>query len=392
METAESSSDASKTADATGIPDIKVNGVNAERAATYQRISHRRSRTVDSDSEAGNASGTSDEDDDDVPLVVRSSKRVRSAVIRKAVADRGKKRRSVESDSDSSSSSSTLDDSSTSSSSTDSDTSAQHVEVAGKMIPVKRKARAQSKPKSRAASRTSTPAKKISKRAAPRPQRRNKKAQEDSENEGAASSDGDDDETGGYRPVVSSRMAQRDAKQKLVAQLLCRWWYVLDPWPPSDFDCDVELRRRKLKVVPLDQWEAADDVDEEGFTKVYPISYYPGVYRDPQGNAIDLRPLEGKPCYSTFKNYSELELNNLLVTALTNQIAALDSSPYMNTEAPALARLRKDLMLELKKVQDTVERFRRKRSGGTNAADSSSNGVRTPSLISSAPSTESVRS
>lgn len=70
-----------------------------------------------------------------------------------------------------------------------------------------------------------------------------------------------------------------------------------------------------------------------------------GVYRDPQGHAIDLRPVEGKPCYSTFKNKSPVELYELLITALENQLVELRKSPYTNTEKETLKKIENNLAL-----------------------------------------------
>jgi hypothetical protein len=50
----------------------------------------------------------------------------------------------------------------------------------------------------------------------------------------------------------------------------------LDPWPPENYDYEAELARRKYKVVSLHQWEAADDIDSQGFTKVYPLPHFLG--------------------------------------------------------------------------------------------------------------------
>ena len=157
--------------------------------------------------------------------------------------------------------------------------------------------------------------------------------------------------------VVSSRMAQRDSKQKLIARVLCRWWYALDSWPPEDFDYASELQRRRYKTVPLDHWEAEDDVDKNGFTKVYPIPHYSGIYRDPKGNAIDIRPLKGKPCYLTMSLLSELELTKLLCKALTNQLSCVENSPYANTEKEVLNRLKSELKAELSEAQERLERL-----------------------------------
>lgn len=49
-------------------------------------------------------------------------------------------------------------------------------------------------------------------------------------------------------------------------------------WPPPDFNYEAELRKRRLKLVTLEEYEDLDDVDEQGFTKVYQISAFPGEF------------------------------------------------------------------------------------------------------------------
>lgn len=88
-------------------------------------------------------------------------------------------------------------------------------------------------------------------------------------------SDNDDDEDD-QELLISTSARDRDRKRQIVAQILSRWWYVLKPWPPPDFDYEVQLASRKLKKVAFDQWEEADDVDIEGRTKVYEITHFPG--------------------------------------------------------------------------------------------------------------------
>lgn len=56
-----------------------------------------------------------------------------------------------------------------------------------------------------------------------------------------------------------------------------------------------------------------------------------GVFRDPHGNAIDLRPLEGRPCYKNAKQLSELELLQLIAKAIKGQMAALQTSAFDET-------------------------------------------------------------
>lgn len=118
----------------------------------------------------------------------------------------------------------------------------------------------------------------------------------------------------------------RAPKQALVAQLLCRWWYVLPDWPPKDFNYDFALRSRGYRNVPLKFFEYVPTADENGLQKVFSISGgYLGLYRDAQGKLIDVRPVEGRPSYDQLMLRSIPELHRLVVTALENQLKELES-------------------------------------------------------------------
>lgn len=65
--------------------------------------------------------------------------------------------------------------------------------------------------------------------------------------------------------------------------------------------------------------------------KAVEVALVAGVFRDPQGNAIDLRPKEGRPCFANAKELSELELLRLIVKAITNQLEKLKESPFDET-------------------------------------------------------------
>eukprot|EP01054_Gregarina_sp_Poly1_P001829 Gregarina_sp_Poly_1__1828@NODE_1475_length_4047_cov_55_673116_g978_i0_p1_GENE_NODE_1475_length_4047_cov_55_673116_g978_i0NODE_1475_length_4047_cov_55_673116_g978_i0_p1_ORF_typecomplete_len577_score81_03DUF465/PF04325_13/0_009PGA2/PF07543_12/59PGA2/PF07543_12/0_65_NODE_1475_length_4047_cov_55_673116_g978_i022764006 len=165
------------------------------------------------------------------------------------------------------------------------------------------------------------------------------------EDEDYSASDYDENEQ-----IISTASNRRDNKEKLIASLLSRWWYALPEWPPAGFDYQFELRARKCKQISFDQWEEADDVDAEGFTKVYEITHFPGMYRDPKGAVIDLRPQEGKPCYSNLSRMSEIELTALLAKAIRKQIEDLEHSPYRVTDEQTVKRLKEELVRELKRL------------------------------------------
>lgn len=130
----------------------------------------------------------------------------------------------------------------------------------------------------------------------------------------------DDDDARIEADIAAPTSRNRDRKQTLCASVLKRWWYCLPPWPPEDWTPDLALKERKLIKVDLDEWDDTEDVNEEGFTKVYELSQYPGVFRGPDKRIYDLRPLKDCPNYTNFMKKSESELVALLIKALENQI------------------------------------------------------------------------
>lgn len=132
---------------------------------------------------------------------------------------------------------------------------------------------------------------------------------------------------------IDQRRKVRDEKQALVAKLLCRWWYVLPAWPPED-DSFYEpiLSERRLRVVAVEQFESEPDQDERGFSKVFGVTCYNGLFRDMQGNLLDLRPQETCPSYNNMMLKSVPELHALLITAYGNQLAELEALPLVGTD------------------------------------------------------------
>ncbi|CRG93508.1 conserved Plasmodium protein, unknown function [Plasmodium gallinaceum] len=133
----------------------------------------------------------------------------------------------------------------------------------------------------------------------------------------------------------------RSNKEKLVAQLLIRWWYVLPDWPLPDYNYDEELKKRKLKLVSLEEYEDKEDIDKDGFRKVYQISAFPGVFRDAMGKAYDLRDKNTCPCYNNLIKKTDYELLELICEAIKNQLKCLKNSVY--NEAYNEKRLEKEL-------------------------------------------------
>eukprot|EP00917_Polyrhabdina_sp_WS-2016_P031649 GHVP01067467.1.p1 GENE.GHVP01067467.1~~GHVP01067467.1.p1 ORF type:complete len:259 (+),score=66.19 GHVP01067467.1:54-779(+) len=166
-------------------------------------------------------------------------------------------------------------------------------------------------------------------------------------------SDSDDVRTG-------TRGRARNPKELLVSKVLRRWWYALPDWPPLDYDYATLLAEKNLKQIELEDWEEAMDVDEHGKTKVYQITGFPGVFRDPSGNAIDLRPRENKPCYNVMMEKTEFELYEILLVALENQVEKLKLCQYQNTEADELEIKERYLRNEIAETKTAIQKKKRR--------------------------------
>ncbi|CRH03747.1 conserved Plasmodium protein, unknown function [Plasmodium relictum] len=146
----------------------------------------------------------------------------------------------------------------------------------------------------------------------------------------------------------------RSNKEKLVAQLLIRWWYVLPDWPLPDYNYEEELKKRKLKLVSLEEYEDKEDIDKDGFRKVYQISAFPGVFRDALGTAYDLRDKNTCPCYNNLIKKTDHELLELICEAIKNQLKSLKNSVYNETYNE------KRLEKELKEAELKLSRITKK--------------------------------
>ena len=153
----------------------------------------------------------------------------------------------------------------------------------------------------------------------------------------------EDEGNGAVNEVKLLKQVQnRTAKEQLVADVLCRWWYVLPEWPPADFDYAAVMAVKGLRLVSLDKWEDEPDMDKAGNMKCYALTQYKGLFRDAAGGLRDLRPSEGKPCYGELIKKSEKELQSLLSAALTKQLEVLQASGD-NKAGPIIADLKERL-------------------------------------------------
>uniref|UniRef100_A0A7S1RPG0 Uncharacterized protein n=1 Tax=Alexandrium catenella TaxID=2925 RepID=A0A7S1RPG0_ALECA len=157
--------------------------------------------------------------------------------------------------------------------------------------------------------------------------------------------EGDDDGPNDGGGAVKKR--DRQPKEQVVADLLCRWWYVMPEWPPRDEAYyQAELEKRSLRKVSVQEWEWVPEEDKQGRKKVYELSAFPGLFRASNGDLIDCRPRETCPCYQNFMKKDLPDLYDLLVTAFENQIKDLANSKYNETQ------LEQELKARLTSVRD----------------------------------------
>ena len=179
---------------------------------------------------------------------------------------------------------------------------------------------------------------------AKKPRSKRNQVEDSGEDSDSASTEREEGGTGSRR--MSQRVmreASRTPKELIVADILCRWWYCMPDWPPADYDYSKILERQKLRVVTLDAWEEAPEIDSAGRIKCYALSQYKGLYRDTKERLHDLRPSEGKPCFARLINLSERTLCDLLLTALRKQIEVLSSSKNDQSKEGILDDLKKKL-------------------------------------------------
>jgi len=150
-----------------------------------------------------------------------------------------------------------------------------------------------------------------------------------------ANADGDGDEEA--QPPLKKK--DRTPKEQIVAELLCRWWYALPEWPPVDKEYyDAELKKRSLRRVTIEEWEWVPDDDGNGFRKCYELSQFRGVFRNSNGDMVDVRPQETCPCLNQFMKKDTTVLLDLLVKAYENQLKELQevgNEPKLENELRA---------------------------------------------------------
>lgn len=146
----------------------------------------------------------------------------------------------------------------------------------------------------------------------------------------------------------ATKKKDRSPKEAVVAEILCRWWYALPPWPPADEAYyEEELKKRSLRKVTIQAWEWVPEFDAKGLRKVYGLAQYRGLYRSATGELVDVRPQATCPCFTNFMKKDMPELADLLVTAYEGQLKALQ-------EAGGDKKLEQEIQAQLTKARNSA--------------------------------------
>lgn len=79
----------------------------------------------------------------------------------------------------------------------------------------------------------------------------------------------------------------------LASLLGARWWYVLPPWPPANYNYAPALLSQGYREVKAERFSIEPEVDNKGLKKVVAVEGYEGVFSDGKGGLVDVRPREG---------------------------------------------------------------------------------------------------
>eukprot|EP01022_Parablepharisma_sp_SALTPOND_P014052 TRINITY_DN188_c0_g2_i1.p1 TRINITY_DN188_c0_g2~~TRINITY_DN188_c0_g2_i1.p1 ORF type:complete len:4549 (-),score=684.34 TRINITY_DN188_c0_g2_i1:241-13887(-) len=130
------------------------------------------------------------------------------------------------------------------------------------------------------------------------------------------------------KQLAAKEMAKINFKDKeqVMDEILCRWWYALPLWPPTDYDYSTVLKERKLRKVNPTSWLIEKNQDAEGYKKVVEVSGYPGLFMDYENELHDLRPKETCPSKTNLSKKPMAELAELLKKCYEEQLRQLKES------------------------------------------------------------------
>lgn len=72
-------------------------------------------------------------------------------------------------------------------------------------------------------------------------------------------------------------------KNNIVYDILKRWWYCMDDYPPLDYDYEAQLSTLGYRSVPVERFSREQELDSDGKAKVYAVPGYLGLFRNSQG-------------------------------------------------------------------------------------------------------------
>lgn len=147
------------------------------------------------------------------------------------------------------------------------------------------------------------------------------------------------------------------SREKLISDILCRWWYVFPQWPSKDFSYTEELRKRGHYECKIEDWlTAAPVVNGDGLAKAYQLFQFPGIFRDTDQNKLDLRPAQNCPCFVNLQSQTTQTLCKFVTRAYENQIACLRQvGGYKKAEL--IATLEKELKMYMANSQKWIKKY-----------------------------------
>lgn len=143
-------------------------------------------------------------------------------------------------------------------------------------------------------------------------------------------------------------------KSTLVQAFLKRWWYAINiEWYKDNTPIEVKLDRHNLLKVDVKDWKLSNNNNSQGKKKCVEFPSFPYVFLDCNDDIHDLRNMDNCPSYDNFIKKEKEELICLVIKALTNQIAELESQTqkYSEKDEEVLNDL-KDELNKYKKIHN----------------------------------------
>ena len=157
-----------------------------------------------------------------------------------------------------------------------------------------------------------------------------------------------------YNYNKSNKINILKRKEEYVNQLLQRWWYALPPWPRENYNASYKLRKNKLKVVDLKNWNIKPNINSKNYKKCIELPGYKYVYLTYDGKVYDFRPKKNKPTFNNLMKLADIELHENLVKALKNQLNDLEKRNYYSE-----ADLRENIKNQLEIAETNLKHLKK---------------------------------